>query len=216
MASKLTAEQLDALTVNFLIVRTKNHSLLNLKSLEDYIDQHLLPFTETLTKNDTCYAHLEYAGCGSIIHIGGWGKIEARFRETYPGLFCKGCPVDEFEKEIGPITKYTPVLLSCLHDSGKIQLNAMDTGVLANRCAEVGFDDEEKAKLNQLFEKTRMSEAEIKEYFLRIRPRLADLFDIWDDSPLSRFTLTTVGIAIAQANFRRKTGQKLDLSIWIK
>jgi hypothetical protein len=42
------------------------------------------------------------------------------------------------------------------------------------------------------------------------------LFDIWNNSEMKHMTLTSVGIAIAQANFRRKTGKTIDLSIWIK
>lgn len=35
-------------------------------------------------------------------------------------------------------------------------------------------------------------------------------------SPLQNMALTSVGIAVAAANLRRKTGISIDLGIWIK
>ncbi|HPQ44922.1 MAG TPA: hypothetical protein PKZ42_11930 [Syntrophales bacterium] len=216
IAAKLTPDQMDALTVNFLITRTKNHGMLSLPTLEDYLDKYLLPFVGNLSENESCYAHLEYTGCGSAVQLGGWGTIEARFRDSYPGLFCKGFTDEELVEALTDLDNYRAVLIPCLHDLTRSQISAMDVEVLKKRCKDCGFDAEGEKKLCALFDKSRMSEAEVKDYFLRIRPKLKDLFALWDESMLSHFTLTTVGIAIAQANFRRKTGQKLDLSIWVK
>jgi len=73
-----------------------------------------------------------------------------------------------------------------------------------------------EATLLSLFNSTRMSDEDVKKYMTETRPELNHLFETWQTSFLSHFTLTTVGIAVAQANFRRKTGIKLDLSIWVK
>ena len=61
-----------------------------------------------------------------------------------------------------------------------------------------------------------MNANEVKEYILSARPGLQNLFDVWNGSSMSKMTLTTVGIAIAHANFRRRTGQQLDLDVWVK
>jgi len=45
---------------------------------------------------------------------------------------------------------------------------------------------------------------------------MKDLLDFWDNSSMKHLTLTSVGIAIATANLRRKTGISVDLDIWIK
>lgn len=216
IAAKLTPDQMDALTVNFLLTRTKNHKLLSLPALEDYLDKHLLPFAGDLSENESCYAHLEYAGCGSTVRLGGWRKIEGRFRNAYPGLFCKGFTDEELVEALTDPGNYRAILIPCLHDPTRGQINAMDVEVIKKYCKDHGLNAEAEKKLCALFEKSRMSETEVKDYFLRIRPELKELFALWDNSMLSHFTLTTVGIAIAQANFRRKTGQKLDLSIWVK
>ena len=45
---------------------------------------------------------------------------------------------------------------------------------------------------------------------------MKEIFDVWENSGLKLLRLTSVGIAIAQANFRKKTNLPVDLSIWIK
>jgi hypothetical protein len=43
VAAKLTTEQMDALTVNFLLSKTKNHTLVNIEAINKYLDQTSLP-----------------------------------------------------------------------------------------------------------------------------------------------------------------------------
>lgn len=46
-------------------------------------------------------------------------------------------------------------------------------------------------------------------------PRIEVIATLWDTTPLSRFTLTTVGIAIAHSNMCRLLGIEPDLDIWL-
>jgi hypothetical protein len=44
---------------------------------------------------------------------------------------------------------------------------------------------------------------------------MAWYFDIWDETPMKSKTLTSVGIAIAHANIKKRTDRDLNLSIWM-
>lgn len=215
-AGKLTTEQMDALTVNFLLSKTKNHTLVSLVALNRYIDEEIVPFLPELSESSSCYEHLEYVGCGSQIHVGNLHPIEKMFRIQYPGLFSKGFDQNRFETEIGPVSNYPGRLMPCFHDSTKLQVNALDVEVMKGTLDVLGVSEEIKNKFASLFNSTLMSEKEIKEYLIEARPALEKLFILWEKSSISKFVLTTVGIAIAQANYRRRTGRKLDMSIWIK
>ena len=57
---------------------------------------------------------------------------------------------------------------------------------------------------------------EIKTILLDAIPEMEKIFDVWNKSSFNQLELTSVGIAIAHANYRRKTGETMDLSIWIK
>jgi hypothetical protein len=216
VAAKLTTEQMDALTVNFLLSKTKNYTLVSLEAINPYFDTEIIPFLSKLTETSSCYEHLEYVGCGSHIHVGGLHPIEHLFRIQYPGLFSKGFDQSRFENEIGPITNYPEMLMNCFHDLTKLQFNALDVEILRQKLKQRNLSDEIIDKFSNLFNSSLMSDQEIKEYILKAKPETQKLFDLWEKTSMSKFVLTTVGIAIAQANYRRRTGRKLDLSIWVK
>lgn len=216
VASKLTAEQMDALTINFLITKTSNATLTNLPALEKYIKTHLIPFIGNLNKETSCYEHLEYVGCGSLMHIGKINNIEEIYREQYGGLFSKGFTKERLDQELVNAEDYADLITNCLHDTDLLQVNAVNASVIDEKCKNRNIPDFVKQKITTLYNSTRMSAQEIKDYIIKIAPDVEPLFELWKDSQLSKFGLTTVGIAIAQANFRRKTGVKLNLSIWVK
>jgi|LGVF01.1.fsa_nt_gb hypothetical protein len=144
---KLTIEHLDALTVNFLLIRSD----LDFEDIEqfcNFIEDQLIIFSRHLTKKNSCYEHLEYAKCGSIMRVGRWAPIDGIIRARWPRLF-----------------------------------------IDANNSEHCGF------VLEKI--KTRI-------------PELHKLFDVWENSQLSQFDLTTVGVSVAKANYRRITGIKLD------
>ena len=216
IAPKLTPEQFDALTLSWITTKTKHNGLKNLQTLENYFDSFLLPFLGTLTTDSSCYEHLQYLGCGTIVQLGGWGNLEKLFRHTYPGLFCKGITEDKVKDKIGDLEDVKGMIIPCLHNQKLFQIAAMDTEIINEKVASSGIDESFVPKLNSLFEQSRMNESEIKEYILQTRPELEKLFEIWKDTQLSSLTLTTVGYAIAQANLRRRSGEAVDMSIWIK
>ena len=57
---------------------------------------------------------------------------------------------------------------------------------------------------------------EVNAYLLSVDLRMTKIFEVWSSSSFKKMELTSVGIAVAHANYRRKTGITLDLSEWIK
>src|SRR5690606_17081050 len=74
----------------------------------------------------------------------------------------------------------------------------------------------EKPKLDAFIEKTALNGNEIKETLNGVDVNMARIFDAWDNSDFNKFELPQVGIAIAHANYRRRTNESMVLSIWIK
>ena len=61
-----------------------------------------------------------------------------------------------------------------------------------------------------------MSEPEAVGFLKGLCQDFEKLYDFWRNSNLQNLQLTSVGIAIAQSNYKAKTGQATDLPIWIK
>ena len=101
---------------------------------------------------------------------------------------------------------YSSFIVPCLQNSSKFQISAINDEVLDKLISDFKPTEEIKNKLKTLFEQFRLSRDQVKNKVIELStPFMEDLFKIWNDSKMKNMSLTSVGIAIAQANFKRKT-----------
>lgn len=212
-ASKLTDNHLAALAVIFLFKYTQNYAIGNHQMFGEYLDKHLLPFISKISKNQAGYQHLEFSGCGSIGLAGN--SLEGILGTVYQGLLLKGFDQSEFENHAISVGLDSRFFIKCLNDTSKLQVRANSKEILEKHLDEQKVSTEDRAKILQLFDLGKMSEPEIKEKLIEIRPYMAEVFEIWSNSPMKTFTLTSVGMAIGHANIKRLIGEFASLSIWI-
>jgi len=214
IAPKLTISQIDTITLIFILKYTQNNGINNLPALNSYLLQYLYPFIHTLSKENSLYQHIEYTGCGTVSL--GESKIETLFLNKYKGLFVKGFTIEELKISIDDYERYSEIFTTCLHDNSRLQINAMSEEVLEENLRGNNIDENKRAKFKSLFNQYLMSQDEVKNYLEKQVDFMNKLFDFWDNSSMKNLTLTSVGIAIATANLRRKTGISVNLDIWIK
>ena len=212
-APKLTDTHLAALAVVFLVKYMHNQGVGNHDTFGKHLDKHLLPFVSKLTRSRSCYQHLEFSSCGSDGIAGD--KLEGILGNQYQGQFLKGFDYTEISNRNVFVGVDTRFFMPCLNDPTKLQVRANNREVLEPYLDQQGVSPEDKAKILELFEFGKMSNVEIKEKVIAIRPYMADVFETWNNSPLQTFTLTSVGIAIGHANIKRLIGEFADLAIWI-
>lgn len=212
-APKLTDTHLAALAVIFLFKYTQHFGVGNHETFGEYLDKHLLPFVSKLTKNQAGYQHLEFSGCGSIGLAGS--SLEGILGTTYQGQFLKGFDQSEIEGRTISVGLDDRFFIPCLNDPTKLQVKANSKEILEKHLDEQSIFSEDRAKILQLFDLGKMSEPEIKEKLIAIRPYMADVLETWSNSPMQTFTLTSVGMAIGHANIKRLIGEFASLSIWI-
>lgn len=212
-APKLTDTHLAALAVIFLFKYTQNYGVGNHQIFGEYLDKHLLPFVSKLSKNQAGYQHLEFSGCGSI-GFGG-NSLEDILGTSYQGQFLKGFDQSEIATRAIGVGLDSRFFNLCLNDLTKLQVKANSKEILERRLDAEGVSPEDRAKILELFDLGKMSESEIKEKLIAIRPYMTEVFDTWNNSPMQTFTLTSVGMAIGHANIKRLIGEFASLSIWI-
>lgn len=212
-APKLTDTHLATLAAIFLLKYTQNHRVGDHQTFGEYLDKHLLPFVSKLTKSHSCFQHLEFSGCGSDGLAGH--TLEGILGTTYQGQFLKGFDETEIANRSVSVGVDTRFFIPCLNDPTKLQVRANSKEVLEPYLDRQGVSADDKPKILQLFDLGKMSDAEIKEKVIAIRPYMADVFETWTNSSLQTFTLTSVGIAIGHANIKRLVGEFADLAIWI-
>jgi hypothetical protein len=212
-APKLTEHQLAALAVIFMFRYTERQGMGSHVILGKYLDDTIQPFIGKLVKSDTCYQHLDFCGCGSVqlSQI----ALESILLNNYRGLFQKGFEPSEPSTRGVPMALDSVFFTRCLNDPSKLQVNAVSTRDLNQAFDRESVTQDDRAKVLDLFDTGTMTEAEVRQKCVDIRPFMATLFDVWSNSPMKHFVLTSVGIAIGHANVKRLIGPFADLSIWI-
>ncbi len=212
-APKLTDTNLAALAVVFLFKYTQNHGIGDHEKFGEYLDKHLFPFVSKLSKNRAGYQHLEFSGCGSIGITGN--KLEHILGKIYQGQFLKGFGQSEISNRAISVGLDSRFFIPCLNDPSKLQVNANSKESLEKYLDTEGVFTEDKTKILQLFDLGKMNESEIKGKVIAIRPYMTDVFEMWGNSAMQTFTLTSVGMAIGHANIKRLVGEFASLAIWI-
>ncbi len=212
-APKLTESQLAILAMIFLFRYTQSFEVGNHQMFAEYLDRYVAPFASKLVKNLASYQHLEFSGSGAI-GLGG-SSLEGILGMTYHGLFLKGFEEKEIIDRSISIGLDQRYFVKCLNDRSKLQVCAIDKKLLEEALEKDVILAEDRAQIHALFDLGKMSDSEIKEKCIEIRPYMSTLFETWSDSAMNKFTLTSVGIAIGHANIKRLVGELANLSIWI-
>lgn len=213
VAPKLTVDQLDILSLVFILRYTRRLSLGNLNAFADYLDRFIEPFISGVSEKQSAYQHLEFAGCVNINVT--QLLLEEVFRRNYPGLYSKGFGVEEINEMALPTAPGPSLLIRCLRAQDKLQINALNEDDVEGTFERLRLSPEQRGKLKQLHDSNLMSQDEIKDDVIRLRPYMKHAFDKWTSTPLKNLTLTSVGIAIGHANMQRRVGESFDLTIWI-
>ncbi|WJT07248.1 LPO_1073/Vpar_1526 family protein [Vibrio harveyi] len=212
-APKLTNSQLSSLAIIFLFRYTQNNHVLDHESLKQYLNNNVKPFSNSLATSQASFQHLTFAGCGSS-ELQEF-TLEGILNTTYQGVFLKGNTQEEIESEGINVGKYKSYFISCLNDPTKLQVNAINVESLNKRFEMDQIDQDTRTIILNIFNNSKFNDDETKNLCLKLAPYMSAVFDAWNTSGMSAFSLTSVGIAIGHSNVKRVAGKFSDLSIWV-
>lgn len=210
---KLTEDQIAVLSVVFILRYTVNHRINNLERFGEYLDKYISPLMELITDSRTAYEHLQYAGCG-VIQVTSI-TLSNIWENSYMGLFFKGFELESIDKNRLSQDMFSKYIMLCLNDESKYQVNAISLESLEKRLETETVPENEASYIKELFSKNKMTPDEMKTKIIELRPYMANLYNIWSNSPMKSFQLTSVGKAIGHANIKKHLGNFADLSIWV-
>ncbi|MEZ8157624.1 LPO_1073/Vpar_1526 family protein [Vibrio splendidus] len=221
VVSKLTNDQLNILSINFAIARLNKPKINNTASLIDHIQNELSVFIDPEVEYDqSWFEHLAYSGCVTFMDASSYKVIPELFLNQYPAVFQKGFDEKEFEDFVGKkISDFKVLLMGSFHTVNLFQFNQMNEQLMTSKIKELKMDEHTGEKLIQFFNTKLMNHNEVKEWMLENVPNVETLLKRWDgdNNQLSKIQLTTVGVALAQANYKKKVkGIEFDLAHWVK
>lgn len=212
-APKLTEEQRCVIGLVFILRYARFVGAGNAQKLyESFIKPSVLPLAAHIPDKQADYQHIEYVGAGSI------SLSEIKFGDVIrigsEGLFTKGFDLEDLpdEWDLTDVSQYG--IRRSIRDFQKWQVNAgsvQDVEEVAANLGKPAIADQ----LRKLFEKGIMTGQDVLEELKVLDPDVAEASKKWDDSAAKNLTLTTVGIAIGHAYWRRVTGNDAPLSFWL-
>jgi hypothetical protein len=218
VAAKLTEAQLDALSAILILVHGVpfRYSFESRMDFRDFLSRYVTCFIHEDLAARATYLHLKYVGCASM--DSGGTSLFVRFAEVFPGCLTMGFNnaspgfgTDERALHELATTKIPDLIMPCWHNPDNWQTKPMDDRTFWWSCKSRGLDDDTILQF-------RLQGARLAPQggdFLRALDLRLDIV-VGPFSPLRDVQLTSVGIALANANIRRKTGLEFDLGIWIK
>ncbi len=218
---KLTWQQIDVLSLLFLLKCTRRSDNSNPERLQSYVTDYLVPFSASIPIEHSFYQHLEYLGCGTIGPVAV--TLDRILLDSYPALFqYVGFSKEELDKVMGGRELDPGLLVPSLYrdeqENTYLKLNAIDDELTNQLLVKAGLEPElalELLKLQQA-RKVDCREDDVNKILPQIHPDLAYLSAVWNKSPMHLTRLSIKGIYIAHANIRRQLGEVFDLSIWIR
>jgi hypothetical protein len=222
---RLTAGQLTAVAISFLVRHTQFSGTLIMPLFYQYIKTNLVPFADIASFRfiDCQYAQSTGVGAVDLMHL----SLEDAFWQRYCGYLFKGITVEQAADQLrthgleqGQIDEYVAdrsIFIPCIRNTEMVQMNAVSIEDVKKLQIAKGLAGKpgHAGPLETLCLYGQMPQPEIKEDIVSHVPAMSQLFDYWDSSGLSKFELTAVGIAIGHAYWRRTTGAATSLDTWL-
>ena len=211
--AKLTDSQLASITLIFLLRYRIDQGISTEKKLGEFLDESIGAYLGKLSSGVADFQHLEYARCGKVET--GTISLEHLFTENFRGLFSKGFELDKVSARRIDANRCQRFFCRCLNDPLRLQISALNMDVLQQMFAADSLDEHHRKQIEELYRGNPLGELEVREKCTTLRPYMKDVFHTWSNTSFNKFTLTSVGIAIAHANARRTMANVGDLAIWI-
>ena len=211
VVQKLTQEQINILSVLFVL---KNTRVVNPSNIDEVFANYrnlIIPLTKIISDNYTNVQHLTYTSCGTE-SIGSRTIVQG-LRQQYPGLLSKGFSKELFDQQNIPEEISKQVIKK---ENDKFYIKFITENELEEYFEDKLVDTEILTKLKQLLKNYVLGEQEIKDKLKIEFPELLYFSEVYEKAHLDRFNLSSVGICIGYANIKMNDPTFTDLSIWIK
>ncbi|WP_293006091.1 LPO_1073/Vpar_1526 family protein [Nitrosomonas sp.] len=215
IAPKLSAKQLDILTIALLSKLTFFNEYEQYSYLIDYLETKVCPFSKEYAYEPIDYIHLEYLRCLYKLHSNGLEDPLTSKLISEPKLmryFANGATIEQVIERFGDINHIDKILTESYHDSSKLQLITYDP-VKFNKILidnKITFTKDQNFYWYFTAGGQLMGDGEIKKILKQEIPCIEKVFRSIER--LNDFKLYPLGIVIAQANYKRRMGNTLDIS----
>jgi hypothetical protein len=213
---KLTPDQRSAIAICFM-VRYTGYAPSTLEELYALLKDNWLPIVSDLPTKNSAYQHIVYVGAATIISFESV-TVERALSHQSRKFFCRGTRREDLSAKLQEWVGDPNLFMASYRNSDEFQVSCNSQEDLDGAVAHLndrGIDQGVIDDYRNLFQSSAMSEAEVKEDVIAQVPELSQLFDVWNETSLPGMSLTSVGLAIGHAYWRRTNRGLPDLSTWL-
>lgn len=213
-APKLTEAQRRAIALVFLVRNTRIVGISgNVEEVAEMRFRQSILRLPTVDEplREVDFQHIEYVGAGSISF--GELSIGEALKSSQLAAFTKGFSEEEIPEELRDSPLRDKLLVDCPRHQGNYQV-AISSEQELDKLVEQENAAELKDALKQVLKLGVMNGPAIEDELSKCAPDIEPVIKEWNDSSLKSIVLTSVGIALGHAYWRR-FGGATPLSVWM-
>lgn len=216
LAGSFSKNEYAALAINFLFTQVWLQTLQRdvfFRQLSDFI----APFYQDLSENVTVYEYIEAQGCGNVNYVITRDFFEPLYKK-YGSILSVGFDQSELEK-IEPgrdLSIYSGLLVATGNPKSAYRFIQSGSVELGKALRERGMQQQYVNNATKLFKTCNPNLASFKQILLENVIGLDRVVNIWDNTPLSKMTLTAVGKTIAHSSLSSRSTFSAPLSVWVQ
>lgn len=226
VANKLTTDQVNLLTALTIITRTVVHSLVDPEHVLAHLDSQCSPLYGKIPSTNTALQYMTYTGVGDIERapgmLMGHVSIADNLVRTYDGAFTTGFDPELLPEGLKPgigqgITQVEDRFSGGQHRY-RFRIAASESLDVLARSGELnGMYSPYVDEMKKLIQQGTLPIETFMQVTENSFPDLAKFLRDLDSISAATFQLSTVGIALGQANWRRLRPEAApSVDIWLK
>lgn len=224
VAGKLTTDQVNLLTALLILERTVVHDVQAIDVLLERLESRCQALYGKIPASNSALQYMAYTGVGDIERstalLAGQISVADSIVNIYDGLFTQGFTADELPEALIPFSDNFPCtdLRISGQDRYRIPLPSSQTLEALDRQGALDPLYQPHAEaLKALITGKRVSREKFMDVADTDKPDLAKFIRELDEIAATTFELSSVGIAIGQANWRRLLPDDApDVDIWLR
>lgn len=199
-----------------LLQYSRNSNNYSMDNLRHYVEKYIEPFVSDVPRDESMHRQLEYLHCSA--QATDRVSLAAIFSNSYPLIFkYRGFTRDELSMALDG-ERLDERFVARSINSSMYKLTLVDEGLAQRffRLAHISDGDIQQRLLALAKSKpTAFTGRESLEIMERISPVLVNLAEVYDTTPISKMTLTLLGLYLGRAHVKVTIGEEFDLSPWL-
>lgn len=204
------------MALSLLLQYSRNSNNYSMDNLRHYVEKYIEPFVSDVPRDESMHRQLEYLHCSA--QATDRVSLAAIFSNSYPLIFkYRGFTRDELSMALDG-ERLDERFIARSINSSMYKLTLVDEGLAQRffRLAHISDGDIQQRLLALAKSKpTAFTGRESLEIMERISPVLVNLAEVYDTTPISKMTLTLLGLYLGRAHVKVTIGEEFDLSPWL-